>query len=399
MMIGSLLYQLLPLAVLPIITRLLPPDAVGAYFTWLGGALILNVVMSLRLDMAIFQARDSEHAKDLLRGVVISGLGISLCLSAGLLFLNESGFIEQRTGLSSLFLWSIIVAGYALAVNVTVASCYARDAKFKRQAIWRIVLGSLIAVMQLSSSLFGFGAIGLVAAHLFAVIIVTIFMVREVGVGFISFFQFEVLVRAVFAVKEFRRFPLVSMPSALINTLSAYLPLFILTARMGPQPAAHYGLTQKALSAPLGLIGGSITAVFREESSREYREKKSCKVSYKRTLKALVLMGALPFGALFMWGEQLFPLVFGAEWAQAGVLAQIMAPLFFARFVASPLSYMFFLNNEQFKDLFWQVALLAGVIGAFVLAETLVEAVFVYSSIGTALYLLNIILSYRIAVR
>lgn len=396
-LVGAVVYQLFPLAVLPVLTRLLDSGEIGKYFTWYGGVLVLTVVMSLRFDMALFQAKTDEDARSVVRSVAVVG-GFITCIFLSSIQVALYLVPDLTVGsLSSDFLHLLVLSSYALGTNLVVSSFYARNALFKVQAVWKIFLGAGTAFLQLIVALSGFGAHGLVLSQTIASVLVTLFMLRHVGVRFAHFFDSEKLKSSFLVFKEFKRFAYVSMPSALINTAALYLPLFLIGGRIGSSGAAYYGLTQRTLSAPLGLVGRSITAAFREETSRVYRETGGCLQEYLRTFRALAILGILPFGLLALFGPTLFQVVFGDSWREAGVLAQYLSPMFYVRFIASPLSYMFFLSNKNSHDLVWQIALLLLTAAVFSTTLDLNQAVLIYSTSCALLYSINLYMSYKIA--
>ena len=58
----------------------------------------------------------------------------------------------------------------------------------------------------------------------------------------------------------------------------------------------------------------------------------------RRATEALVLVALPVFSVVWLLGPELFALVFGARWREAGVLAAVMAPWLATNFVSSPLS-------------------------------------------------------------
>jgi O-antigen/teichoic acid export membrane protein len=87
--------------------------------------------------------------------------------------------------------------------------------------------------------------------------------------------------------------------------------------------------------------------------------------------------------------------VFGPSWRPAGELAQILAPLCFLNFIASPLSYVFFVTGKQKVDLMWQVALFLMTLCAFLAPGTLRENVLWYTIGYSVLYLVYLHMSYQ----
>jgi hypothetical protein len=69
--------------------------------------------------------------------------------------------------------------------------------------------------------------------------------------------------------------------------------------------------------------------------------------------------------------------------------------MFTLRFVASPLSYVFYVANKQHIDLIWQCCLLIMTIATLTLANSGHNALFIYSAGYSMLYLIYIALSYH----
>ena len=95
--------------------------------------------------------------------------------------------------------------------------------------------------------------------------------------------------------------------------------------------------------------------------------------------------------------SHMFAAVFGEAWRPAGELAQILAPLCFLNFIASPLSYVFFVAGKQKVDLVWQVALFLTTLCAFVAPGTLHHNVLWYACGYSLLYLVYLHLSWQVS--
>jgi teichuronic acid exporter len=114
------------------------------------------------------------------------------------------------------------------------------------------------------------------------------------------------------------------------------------------------------LGIPIQLISGSITEVFRQRASADYNSRGNCFNIFNKTFKFLVLTSIIPFSLLFLFGPTIFRFFFGDNWEMAGRISQVMAPLFFFRFVVSPLTYVFFVAHKQKIDLFLHTCMLLG---------------------------------------
>jgi O-antigen/teichoic acid export membrane protein len=153
----------------------------------------------------------------------------------------------------------------------------------------------------------------------------------------------------------------------------------------------------KSVAAPATLIAGSVLSVFKEEASRQYRVHGECKAIYGVAFKRLSVLGIFPFGVLYLFSEELFSLIFGANWVQAGEIASILAPMLYLQFVASPLSYTLYLSRWQLIDLCWQIAVALIAFVIFGLVVDKIHALYLYSFGLSIMYLINMKISYMAA--
>jgi len=162
----------------------------------------------------------------------------------------------------------------------------------------------------------------------------------------------EVLIR-------YRRFPLFSSWSGLLNTASVQIPVLILSSFFGASVAGLYSLSTRVLQIPIVLVGQAVTQVFFSRAAGAEREGVLPKVTL-RLFRILVHL-ALP-GALFLCvsAPALFSLVFGSKWRMAGVYSQWLSPWLFLVTVAGPLSCLPSVLQHQRGEFLFQSTLLSG---------------------------------------
>ena len=110
----------------------------------------------------------------------------------------------------------------------------------------------------------------------------------------------------------------------------------------------------------------------------------------------MLAAGALMATAVVMVAcEQAFALAFGAPWRTAGAIAIWLMPMFALRFVASPLSYLFYVAAKQHVELAWQLSLLTMTVATLLVPEDYRTALQAYALGYSALYVIYLFLSYR----
>jgi len=158
------------------------------------------------------------------------------------------------------------------------------------------------------------------------------------------------------AVHRFRRFPLLAMPSGVINAAGLEVPLLLVAALYGDARAGLLGLAVRVIAGPAQVVGQAVHQVFAGESSAAIRESRGALGRSVRTsVRRLLLLGAVPAAVLLVAGPVLFGLVFGAGWTEAGEYARLMALAYLAQFAVMPVSATLFLLERQGQELAWVV--------------------------------------------
>jgi O-antigen/teichoic acid export membrane protein len=192
-----------------------------------------------------------------------------------------------------------------------------------------------------------------------------------------------------------KRFPMFALPADAINAASGQLPILLVASRFGAEASGIFALTIRVVGAPIGLLGAAVLDVFKRSAASSYRDKGHCKEEYGRTFWLLAAGGVILALGVIVVAEHLFVVAFGEPWRQAGVIAIWLMPMFALRFVASPLSYVFYIAGKQQVDLVWQCALLAMTLASFMLTSSFEGSVKLYAAGYSLLYVIYALLSYH----
>jgi O-antigen/teichoic acid export membrane protein len=385
----------LPLLLAPLLTRMCTPADMGDFSVWLGVVAVGAIVATLRIDTVMVLDRDLQQQR-LCFGVVnwsATALTIALTLFAALACFFDFPFLRDMSWLELL----TIGAGTWLTAAMQTTLAYASSHKlFGKAATAKVLQAGTVAVSQaallcaglddralLAGQLIGLGA-GLWAARRLlapptAPIRLTLDPAQRAYLG---------------KHQAFWRF---SLPSSLLNTVVGQLPLFMIGIRHGAAAAGLFALTQRVLGAPVTLVAASVLDVFKRQAVQEFETLGNCLAVYRATFRALVLLALPPSLILFLFSPDLFAWLFGPAWRPAGELASILAPLCFLNFIASPLSYVFFIAGRQKMELGWQVALFAMTIAVFSAPLPLRHSVAGYAVGRSLLYVVYLAMSYHCA--
>ena len=187
-----------------------------------------------------------------------------------------------------------------------------------------------------------------------------------------------------FILQKYKNFPLINSPHALINTLSANLPVILLTRYFTSEVAGFYSLALMVVMLPSGLVSNAIGQVFFQKISEIFNKNENLYPYVLRLSKTLLITALLPFLFLFITAPYLFSLVFGLEWGIAGIYTRIMIPWIFVRFIAAPISYVPLVLGFQSKAFFLEIISICLVALALIIGGLL-------NSVLTSLILLSLL--------
>lgn len=387
---GTALAQAIPLLGSLVIARIFAPAEFGIYTAWLGITYIVGMFVTGRFEMALALEPDGlpraqAATATVLTTVMVVGALFVLGLPAYLLLEDQLPAFPVTLAVL-LIPASLIFAGSQIWQAWTAA-----EGRFKALSAQRIVQAAAVTVLQMAIGLAAPSAGALALAYMIGLAIGLAVIMRDLplarldgGLGSLKSFW-----------SRYRRFPIYSLPADTVNTAAAQLPLAIIASRFGADSAGFVALAFRTLGAPISLMGTAVLDVFKRRASTAWRDRGDCRSEYRQTFVVLAAGSLLATIAFFFSGEGLFAFAFGEKWRPAGEAAVILLPLFALRFVASPLSYVFYVAEKQHVDLLWQLCLLATTMSALLLPSGYRETLLSYAVGYGFLYVVYIALSYR----
>jgi len=364
---GAVFAQALGLIVVPLLARLYAPEAFGllALFGSISGT--IAVISCLRYEMSIMLPETDEEAANLLvLSIALSAL-VGLA-TIPLLWFGRPWILKWLDAPElAPYLWmappTIFFGGAFLALNYWVS----RGRRFGRLSFARVLSSVVMSAVQLGSALAGFAtAGGLIAGSVISHGAATGYLggasLREEGRVLLK----SVTWRGIMAgMSRHRKFPLFSTWATLLNTVSWQLPAFLLAAFFSTTVVGFYALGTRLLRVPMDLVGRAIGQVFYQRAA-EARTEGTLPELVTGVFRRLVLFGMFPMLVLSVIGRDLFVIVMGNDWAEAGVYSQILAVWMFFWFTASPLSLLYSVLERQESSLVVNVVIFTTRLGSLV---------------------------------
>jgi len=392
-MTGTAFAQVLIILVSPILTRLYSPKDFGVFALYTSILGILAVVACWRYELAIVLPEKDEDAANLLVLSIIINIGMSLLVLMLVALFRQP--VANLVGAPELAPWlwfmplSLLAAGLFQAFNYWST----RRKQFKRLAARQITQSTVMAGTQM-----GFGLVphlgpgGLIAGNIIGQSVATGRLagqiLKEEGKSIKEYTQ-KILIG--FQFKRYKDFPLYSTWAGLLNTASVMLPALLLGYFFNPTVVGFYALGHKVLSTPMGVIGSSVGQVFFPQASEARRKGTLDKLAFG-IFKRLLIIGFTPILLISICAPDLFAIVFGSEWWQAGEYIRWLAVWLLFVFISSPLSTLYAVLERQRTGLIVNVImfisrLLALVIGGWTQNAHFTIAIFGIT--GAVLWIFN----------
>ena len=351
---GTVAGQLLLVASSPVLTRLFSPAEFGALAVFSAFGSILGGLMALRYDYAIPVARDDEEAAALVAAGLATTAGLSILVA--ILVAALGPLLAQALGLAGFarLLWLLPVLLLFWGMALALGGWSIRRGTFRANALSNLFQYAGQAAAQIGLGLTGLGSAGLVAGYALgqtargAIFAITLPGSERRALA-------AVRPKAVLAAARAHwRYPVFSCSSSLLQSVSQMLPAVLVALLYGPAMAGLFGLGQRIMGLPVRMLGETASAVFLGEIAASGRE--GLYRLMVRTALQFLLLGVVGMAPLLVAGPQIFALAFGAPWREAGLITQLLVPLYLARFVVVPVSQT--LNVYGRQDLHFTSALL-----------------------------------------
>lgn len=394
---GTVAAQTITVLASPILTRLYSPEDFGLLAVYASLLSMMGVVSTLRYQLAIPLPEDDQQAADLVILCLIIVCCLSLISGIATFFWGEQISILLNIPDLVRYIWLLPFGLFFMGVYQIFNYWAYRDKHFTLVARTKLTQSVSMVLIQLGG--YAFAPFSLLLGHMSG---------QAAGVSSLWFalvrkHKKKLLSSSWKNIKliAFRhwRFPAFSTWTGLCNTGAAQLPPVFFAAFFGVGVAGVYALTHKVLSVPMSLIGRAVGDVFYSEAAQANRDNQlgTLVTNVHQQLVSL----AMPAGALFfVTAPFMFTIIFGDNWKQAGLFAQIMTPWLYFNFIVSPSTRIFPILDRHGTALVFQLSLLLSSLAAIFIGSIVFDSIFIslviMSSANSLIYLSRLIQSFVI---
>jgi len=321
----------------PAITRLYSPSDVGAYSVASSILSVLIVVTCLRYEWAIPLPESDVAAANVVALCLLVAIGTSLI--AGLALWIVGGSLLALLGASALGQWVVLIAVGQLGAGVVLAltGWAIRTKSFAEIGVNRLTQSGTLVAVQVVLGVLRLGPVGMLLGSVAGNMAGSGRLASTAWRTHAPAFRSVTWAGIKFAAGRYRRFPIFSSGSALLNSLGEQAPLLLLAGIFGATVGGQYALAVRVSALPVTLVAAAVSQVFVAETARLARDYPSAlRGMFGRTTRTLALVAIGPFVLIALLAPILAGLVFGDAWRDTRFFVAVLAPMFYLQLVTSP---------------------------------------------------------------
>jgi O-antigen/teichoic acid export membrane protein len=365
---GTLIAQAIGILVAPILSRLFAPEAFGLFGLFASIFGILGSIACLRYDLAIMLPKEDEKAANLFAGTVIIAALLS-CFCSLVIWIAGSRILNlfNAEQLSS-YVWYIPLMVFLIGTFSAANYWNSRTKHFGRLAFVRIINSFTNNLIKLTMGFRGYvgGEIFIVAAFL-AQVISNLILYFKIWVSDGKFFKNNVRLKEILRLSSrYRRFPQYSVWSGILVDFSLKLPVFTIAYFFSPKELGYFVFVQTIVRVPFNLIGDSISKVLFQKAASIKDSAAELSSWIEKVFYFLTTFFMLPALVVSILGDDIFRVLFGANWSEAGLYAQILIFSILIELLTAPFGSLFNVLEKQKEALRFNILLITLRFGALI---------------------------------
>ena len=337
----------------PIVARLYSPTVVGEFALFTAFSSMLTPLFTLRYETAVMLPKSDQESAEIFSLVERIILGWLVLLSLVVFFTPENLF--KHAGYESLYSWRVlaVIVGFLNAAIIMATAWQNRAQGFGIMSSAKILQNITYAISVVGLGWMGWRQ-GQIWATLFSCFLSLLWLNRALNKPKVKL-GWQALVALA---KKYANAPVYLFPSALLDTFTKQMPVFLITTWFSTELAGNFSIAWRLVFLPIGLLGAAVGPVFYQRFAQVWPDRQEARRILFKTWLMLTPVAIIPCVLIMLFGPQVFTLVLGEKWHQAGNIAAVIAPMTFFVFLSSPTSSAFIVLGLQKYSLVFGLATL-----------------------------------------
>jgi len=330
---GSSIALLIPFLITPIIARFFTPEDFGLWGTYSAIVGLFAVIANGRYELALMLPKEEGKAFNMFVGSIL--ISVILSLFSLVLILLFGRYLCDVLNNDKLYKWLFIIPFAIVLLAIQQAGNYwlNRKKRFKTLSAGRVIQSTTTASFNLGIGKFLYFSGGLIVSTIIGQSALAVFYLKKVGIS--QYFKEVSLSKIKKVLYEYREFPFKSGIGIFLNIIKEQAPIFLLAYYFDNIIVGLYIMVIRLFGTPLSLFAGSVGQVYYQKANELNINSKSVLPLFLKTSTRLIFVTIIPVILIIIWGEQVFPIIFGDKWAEAGKILAIFSIYYAIRFIVS----------------------------------------------------------------
>ena len=366
--------QILGVLFTPFLARIYGPEAYGIFALLMAVVNNLSQISTLQLPTGYVAAENDRAFLAVLRiSLIILFSFSSICMGVFFFFGEEIITFFSLEELRSYLFW-IPVYLILMGLDNILLGWNIRLKEFKRGAVAKV---SSTIISRGVSLIIGVAyppsATGIIAGNLLVYPVEGAMKLSKAirSIKLTSIFKTEPWHEWKSVLRKYKEYIFFVTPGVFLTNFSNLLPIYCFSIAFSEKEVGYFAMASSLVSMPLTLIVNSSITVFLQKAAETISQSKEDLSRLVLSLyKKLFFIGFVPLVLIAVTAKWIFLIVFGPDWAQAGLYVSFLCVAYSFNVVYGPLSVLFrLLNFERVNFLttviFFGIRLLALWIGVW----------------------------------
>ncbi len=389
---GVVIGYVINMILLPILGRIYTPTQLGEYDLVLSVGNIIVSFVSLALMIAIMLPEEDEVAVRICKIIRLSTF-FFLTIFCIVIYLIEPYYklFEVST---NYYILCLLLAAYIWFYNQqNIYYAYVNRNKLYRVLFWNPILAAITnSGFSIIFGFLGWKTVGYLLGTILSYWVCIIHMKTKVN-PFIGRHSMGELWRTL---KQYKVYPLIQLPTNMISTVSAQIPIQFLGRMFSTAALGGYTMACKLLSVPVSLLATPVNRVYYKEAIDKKNKGEHIGKFCFDIIEKNIKIAIIPIAILVILGREIVTLFLGHAWEVSGIYITAMGVLYLLKYCTACVSGTFVILEKQKVSLVCSIGQMLLYLACFVFANILtlsvIETIILYTVLDGIYNVLNILL-------
>lgn len=394
--LGNSLAQAIPILISPILTRIYDPKDFGIFGIYMACVMVLASLANGQYHLAIVLPTSNNKAFHLSVLAFISTCILTFLLYMIIILFSDNIILLLNSQEMKTWIYLVPVSVFLMAIYQIYQYNNTRIKDFKSISISNIYRTSIMSSSQVLLNFIFKDVAGLIMGLIIGTTVAIFYLIRTSKKNI-----YKIKYKTILAVaKYYKEFPKINTINNLLYTFSQYSIYVVIGLIYSIEYVGFFTLVQRVMLVPSTIIGNAVGQVFYQKISNSIKSNQVYE-DLVYTLKIIVVSSFVIFLLVYIFIQDIFVIVFGEKWFEAGEIAMYLVPLFFFQFIRASINTITLVYKKQKIQMYINITMLLFTLSIFFIGYkykiAFMDLILNYSVIMSILNLFIIIYYIKIA--